>query len=233
MSVARGFGLNGKSIYTNVTKPLVVWCNFIVDSTNGNGWGVRSVKSNGYIEAVFMYTAETPGKQGAYTNPITVAGGNCLIIFKNNFNYYLGGFQGQIIAPTSTSTTSTTAGHAYQITSLGTTTLAQWQAAGLPLGFTPAVNQAFIATATGSIGGTGTVGLPAPIAAFGLTVCGDPNQTISNSNIASNAGAQILTQFSAPTNSSTTTMVSTAPANNTVVAMQFNFDGSYVTIDGL
>ena len=37
MSVARGFGLNGKSYYTNVCGPRVVHCNYIVDATNGNG----------------------------------------------------------------------------------------------------------------------------------------------------------------------------------------------------
>lgn len=234
MSVARGYGLNGKSIYMNVAKPITAWCNFVVDSGNGNGWGIRSPKSNGFIEAIYMYTSSTPAKQNnAMVNPITVAGGNVLVIFKNNFNYYLGGFSGQIIAPTSTSTTSTTAGDPYVITALGTATLAQWQAAGLPAGFTPTVGQAFIAIATGTIGGSAHVGLPGVQLATALTVVGDPNQTISNANVAGNAGAQILCQFQKPTASGTTTLVTGAPADNTVVGMQFNFDGSSVTIDGI
>ena len=234
MSVARGFGLNGKSLYTNVAMPKEVWCNFIVDSSNGNGWGVRSVKSNGYIEAVYMYTSATPAKQNnAYVNPITVAGGNVLVIFKNNFNYYLGGFSGQIIPLTSPTTTTTTAGDPYVITALGTATLAQWQTAGLPAGFTPTIGQAFIAIASGTIGGSAEVGLPGVQLATTLTVVGDPNQTIANSNVAGNAGAQMLLQFQKATASGTTTLVTGAPTNGTVVAMQFCFDGSTVTIDGI
>ena len=59
---ARGFGLNGKSSYQNVAKPMTVYCNFIVDAANGNGLGTRSLKSNGYIDAVFMHTSSTPGR---------------------------------------------------------------------------------------------------------------------------------------------------------------------------
>ena len=235
MSVQRSFGYGGNKNYSNVFKQQSVWCNFIVDSANGNGLGIRSLKSNGYIESVFMYTSSTPGVVGSHTNPITVAGGNCLVTFKNNFNFYLGGFSGQIPVATSTSTTSTTAGDPYLITSLGTTTLAQWQAAGVPLGFTPAVGTAFIAKATGAIGGTGHVGLPGVPLAYGLSVVGDPNQTANNSNIAGNAGAQILLQFSKPTASGTTTMVSAAPADGTVVGMWFAYDcnGGSNTIDGI
>lgn len=232
MSVARGFGLNGKSLYTNVVTPKEVWLNFVVDHTNGNGLGVRSLKSNGYVEAVFMNTTQTPGKVGPITNPNPQAG-YALVIFKNNFNYYLGGPVGQIVPLTSTSTTSLTTGHVYSITSLGTTSLAQWQTAGLPLGFTPTVGQSFVAKATASIGGTGTVGIPGVGTTLVTNVVGDPNATIANASIASNAGAQVMLQFSAPTNSSTTTLVAAAPADGTVIGMQFCFDGSSVTIDGL
>lgn len=232
MSVARGFGLNGKSIYTNVTKPIVVYLNFIVDHSNGNGLGVRSVKSNGYVESVFMNTTATPGKIGNATNPNPVAG-YALVTFKNNFNYYLGGFSGQIVPLTSTSTTSLTAGHAYVITSLGTSTAANWQTAGLPLGFTPAVGQSFISLITGSITGSGTVGLAGIPTTQVVSVIGDPNQQLNNANIATYAGAKVLIQFAAATNSSTTTLVAAAPADGTTVGLTFNFDGSSVTIDGI
>jgi len=245
MSQARGFSQNGKSIYGNVTKPIFIWANWIVDSTNGNGLGIRSLKSNGYIEAVFMNTSATPGVSGTLTNP-NPAAGFAVVRFKNTFNYYLGGFSGQIVPLTSTSTTSLTKGNVYVITSLGTTTLAQWQTAGLALGLlpgangntqpnvsSPAVGQAFVAAATASLGGTGTVGIPGVPSTVAVNVVGDPNQTQGNSNIASYAGAQVILQFSAATNSSTTTLVAAAPANGTVVAAQFNFDGSGVTIDGI
>lgn len=313
MSVPRGFGLNGKSLYTNVAMPKEVWCNFIVDSTNGNGLGVRSLKSNGYVESVFMHTSSTPGVVGNITNP-NPPSGYALVRFKNNFNYYLGGFSGQIVPTTSNSTTSVTAGSVYVITTLGTTTLAQWLAVGLMPGFAPTVGQSFVATATQAIGGTGTVGLPGVLVAPQISVVGDPNQLLNNSNISTYAGAQILVQFSSlvvtgtldaltftgsalgththnftviggqagsttnnianyagpligkqeatnatylgansatnggvvavsagtpagtintPGFTSTSAYVATAPANNTVVGLQFCFDGSSVTIDGI
>lgn len=233
MSVVRGFGLNGKSFYTNVCKPCDVNLNFIVDHSNGNGLGTRSLKSNGYVEAVFMNTSATPGKApGGNLNP-NPAAGYALVIFKNNFNYYLGGFSGQITPLISTSTTSTTAGNVYVITSLGTATLAQWQAAGLPAGFTPAVGQAFVAIATGTIGGSAHVGLPGEQIAPIISVVGDPNTEINNANIASNAGAQVMLQFAGPTAAGNTALIATAPADGTVVGMTFKFDASSVTIDGI
>jgi hypothetical protein len=244
MSQSRGFGLNGKSLYTNVTTPQEVWCNFTVDSTNGNGYGIRSLKSNGYVESVFMHTTATPGTLNGYTNP-NPAVGFIQVRFKNTFNYYLGGIEGQIDPLTSTSTTSVTAGSVYVITSLGTTTLAQWLAAGLTPGSQaaqagtavltqqPSVGQAFVATMTGSIGGTGTVGLPGVPGYTLLTVVGDPNQTISNTSLAANAGAVVILQLLAPSSSSTTTLVPTAPANGTVISLQTCFDRSTVTIDGI
>lgn len=232
MSVARGFGLNGKSVYMNVTKPIFVFCNFIVDATNGNGMGIRSLKSNGYIESIFMNTSATPAVVNGYTNP-NPAAGYAQVRFKNNFNYYLGGFSGWAAPLGSTSTTSVTQHDIYAITSLGTTTLAQWQAVGLPQGFIPTVGQAFVATATQAIGGTGTVGVAGVPTTQLLSIVGDPNQTLNNSNIATNAGAVVMVEFFAATNSSTTTLVAAAPTNNTVVGMTFCFDGSSVTIDGI
>jgi hypothetical protein len=104
-----------------------------------------------------MNTNQTPGSNDNYTNP-NPAPGYVLIQMKQNFNYYLGGFSGQVIPTTSNSTTSTTSGNVYVITVLGTTTLTQWQAAGLPYGLVPTVGQSFVAIATGAIGGTGGTG---------------------------------------------------------------------------
>jgi hypothetical protein len=232
MSQPRGFGLNGKSFYTNIAKPMEVNCSFIVDSTNGNGLGIRSLKSNGYINNVFMNTSATPGTSRGSTNPNPIAG-YALVQFTNNFTSYIDGFNGIIAPPTSTTTTSLTAGHVYQITSLGTTTTAQWVTAGLTPGFTPNLGTSFVAAATASLGGTGTVGVPGVSQITEVSVCGDPNQTLNNTSIATNSGAIVLVQFFAATSSSVTTQIVTAPANNSVVALTFLFDGSTVSIDGL
>jgi hypothetical protein len=246
MSYARGFGQNGTKLNTNVTILQACYLNFIVDSTNGNGLGIRSLKSNGYVESVFMNTSATPGTVANITNPNPLAG-YALMRFKNNFRYYLGGFSGQVPPLTSTSTTALTAGHVYVITSVGTTTLAQWLAVGLfpginstasstgstPAVQTPTVGMTFVATVTASISGTGTVGVPGVMVAPFVSVVGDPNQAITNTSLATYAGAQVMVQFSGPTSGTNTALIPTAPANGTVIGMRFDFDASTTTIDGI
>lgn len=215
--------------YSNIVKPVSIDCNFIVDAANGNGLGIRSLKSNGYVKNVFMHSSAVLAGSG---NP-NPAVGYAVIQLAGNFNHYIGGFSGIIAPLASNNLTSVTAGNPYVITSLGTTTLAQWQAAGLPQGFAPAVGVAFIALPTGSIGGTGTVGAPGIATTQVIGVVGDPNQAIANSNVSANGGAQIIVQFLASTNSSTTTLVAASPANGSTVALNIKLDASSVTIDGL
>jgi hypothetical protein len=227
MSVSRGFGLNGKSIYMNICKPQEIELNFIVDAANGNGLGVRSIKSNGYVRNVFMHTSSTPGVGlDGVVNPNPIAG-YILIQFKNNFNYCLSG-SNSIVSPVSGSPlTSTTAGHAYIIVSLGTASLSQWQAAGVPQGLTPSVGMSFIALATGTIGGSAAVEVPSFSSVDSIETVGDPNQSINPSNIAQNGGAYLLLQC--VTSASGSPALAT-PASGSVIAMRFRFDGSSVSI---
>jgi hypothetical protein len=230
MSYARGFSQNGTKLNCNITKVCEVELNFTVDAANGNGLGVRTIKSNGYVENVFMHTSSTPGLgNGGYTNP-NPAVGFCWVQFKNNFNFALSGSQ-SIVSPVSGSPlTSVTSGGAYIIVSLGTTTLAQWQAAGVPQGFVPSVGMSFVAKATGAIGGTGAVEVPSVSGIVATEIVGDPNQMINNSAIAANGGAWVLLQFLGATSSGVTTLIPTAPAANSTIAMRFRFDGSSVSI---
>lgn len=240
MSIARGAGQNGGHFYSNITKPIKIDLNFIVDSTNGNGLGIRSLKSNGYVRNVFMHTAETPGTGlDGVVNPNPLPG-FVIVQFKNNFNYYLGGFSGfvsPIVSPTTSTTSGLTAGQAYVITVLGTTTLAEWQTIGLQPGLTPTVGQAFTAIATGTGGShTGKVGLPGVSKITSVEVVGDPNQSIANSSIAANGGAYLLLQCLGPTISTgayVSPFIPTAPADGSVMGMSAFFDGSSVSIDGL
>lgn len=123
MSVARGFP-NAGHFYSNIVKPIKIDCNFIVDATNGNGLGVRSIKSNGYVRNVFMHTSATPGPGEGLTNP-NPASGYCLIQMKQNFNVYLGGFSGFVSPVTGSNITVAsssvlTIGSPYIITVVGT-----------------------------------------------------------------------------------------------------------------
>lgn len=226
MSQQRGNGQNGGHFYSNITTPVSIYCNFVVDSTNGNGLGIRSLKSNGYVENVFMHTSATPGSNNGFLNPNPLAG-DILVQMKNNFNAYLGGSVGFVSPLSGTPLTSTTAHLLYVIVSLGTTTLAQWQAAGVPAGQVPAVGLAFVAIATGAIGGTGAVEVPAT-AGSGITnveVQGDAHLS-NTTSIAQYSGVWVLSRCYA-------SGVATAPANGSVCGMLLTFDRSSVTIDGL
>ena len=68
--------------------------------------------------------------------------------------------------------------------SLGTATLAQWQAVGLPVGIIPAIGTTFIATSSGTIGGSAAIEVPLSTGSGidHIEVCGDPNTTIRNTS---------------------------------------------------
>lgn len=203
--------------YTFHKMPVLLDCNFVVDSTNGNGLGIRSLKGPG-IANVYMHTSATP----ASGNP-NPASGVIVVQLQDNYFRYFGGYSGQVSAVGSPQST-TTANVAYVIASLGTATLAQWQAAGLPSGFTPAVGQAFVAIATGTIGGSAQV-VPSAAAGSGIDhieVLGDPNQSL---NPIPNGNAQILLQCFAGG-------VLTAPANGSVIGLSFELSNSSVTFSG-
>ena len=159
----------------------------------------------------------------ASANALNPAPGYCLIQLKNNFNQYLGGFQGFVSPVSGTPLTSTTAGQAYVIVSLGTATAAQWTAAGVRPGLTASVGMSFIAIATGTIGGSAAVEIPSNSGILSVEVVGDPNQSIANASIAQNGGAWLLLQF---LNASGLA----APAPQSTCGMKMCFDGSTVSI---
>jgi hypothetical protein len=223
MSYARGFSQNGAKLFANITSIKEVELNFTVDSANGNGLGVRSIKSNGYVSDVFMHTSATPGTGlSGLVNP-NPRSGVCMIQFKNNFNYALSSSNSIVSPSTGSPLTSITSGTEYVIATLGTTTLAQWQAAGLPPGFVPQVGAAFISKETSAIGGTGSVIASGFSGISSIETVGDPNATISNLSIAANAGAVVLLKFVSAGALAT-------PADNSVIALRFRFDGSSVSI---
>ena len=231
MSQPRGFGLSGTKLFANIAKVQEVELNFIVDSANGNGLGMRSLKSNGYVQNVFMHTSATPGAGLAgYVNPNPLAG-YILIQFKNNFNYVLSGSNSivsPVTSPTTAVTSGLTAGHVYVITVVGTTTAAEWASIGVPAGITPSVGVSFVATATGTGGShTGKVGLPSFSTVGSIETVGDPNASSNSSNISSNGGAWLLLQC--VTTASGSAALAT-PADGSVIALRCRFDGSTVSI---
>jgi len=275
--------------YTFHKKPVQLDLNFIVDSTNGNGMGIRSLKGQG-IASVFMNTSASftatynnsvnltgiPGGTsalsigmpvqgtgipagaiiasivsssaitislattgGAHTGSVTYqAPGNpnpgagiIIVNLQDCYNRYLYGSAGFGSPVSGTPLTSVTANSTYVIVSVGSTTLAQWQAVGLPKGITPAVGVVFIASSTGAIGGSGAVEASIFSGVDHVELLGDPNQTII-----SNAGSQavILGQASGAYIVSQCYFegTPTAPVNGTVIGMSILLSSSSQSATG-
>lgn len=177
--------------YNPHNKATLLDCSFIVDPTNGNGFGVRALKKSGRVSSVFMHTSATPGKaDNGLTNP-NPANGYISVTLQDNYNAYLAGFSG-FVSPISGTPISISAGLSagvvYVITSLGTSTQANWQAIGLPSYIKAAVGVSFVAT-TGTAGtGTGVVESTVYSAADHIEVIGDSNLMNSNGSNVQGAG---------------------------------------------
>jgi hypothetical protein len=122
--MANALGNNGGRFYSPLYQPVLIDCNFIVDSTNGNGLGIRSLKGQG-VRNVFMNTSASPGSNRGLTNP-NPAAGYAIIQLDANYFRYCGGFYG-FASPTSGGTiaidsTSLTPSHPYIVVSPGHTT---------------------------------------------------------------------------------------------------------------
>jgi hypothetical protein len=139
------------------------------------------------------------------------------ISLEDGYSRYLGGFSG-FVSPIGTPAAVTGVSSGVNvITSVGNT---NFYTMGLDSSITPAVGVAFLVTGAGT--GTGTV---APLAASGINaieVVGDPNLTINCSN------PYFIVQTLAATNSSTTTLVATDPAQYSVFGLSMMFRNSIV-----
>lgn len=225
-------------IYTGHVMPVLLDCNFVVDSTNGNGLGIRNLKG-AYVQNVFMHTSSTPGLGNSnpqtpgllVTNP-NPASGVIVVQLQDNYNRLLTGTS-SLVPPIGTPTSSPTAGGAYILTSLGTATAAQCVAAGIPAGVVaagpgglPALGTAFIATG-GTIGGSATA---APTATAGagidtIDTVGDSNQAIAPVEALQGFGAQLILEcrFEGAV---------TAPADGTVISLAMLLSNSSILIAG-
>jgi hypothetical protein len=217
---------NGGKIMMMESGPVLVSCNFIVDSTNGNGLGIRSLKGP-MISNVYMHTSATP----AVGNP-NPESGIIVVQFQDNFNRSLAGFN-TIVTPLSGSSlavnaSALTAGNPYVIVSLGTSTAADWIALGVPAGIAPAVGVAFIAKVAGSGSGSGMVQAPASAGSniTNIETVGDPNTMIApNPNANQGYGASLILQCMK-------NAALTAPANNSVISLTFLLSNSSVKVQG-
>lgn len=154
-----------------------------------------------------------------------LAAGTYKIKFVDNYNRYLG-MNYDIWAPGSGSDVAATALNptsVYAITALGTTTTANWVTAGLPVGITPAVGAVFLCAATSSGTGTGQVVLATGSGLNHIEVMGDPNKTLFP---VGTQGGYIVIVCYAATNSSTTTLAVTDPANGSKLSLEIYLSDS-------
>lgn len=190
---------------------------FVVDKANGNGLGIRSLKGSTFVSNVYMNTSSTP----AVGNPNPLAGFILVEFAKAFLGYVTGaaGFVSQISGTPINITAGLTVGQAYVIVSLGTSTPANWQALGFPSNIVPAVGAAFIANTATAGTGTGVVETPSVSGITSVEAVGDPNQTCNPAT----GGGTLISQCLGATSSGVTTLIPTAPANNSVVGMNFTF----------
>lgn len=218
---------SGGKIYSMHVSPVLLDCNFVVDSTNGNGLGIRNLKGPA-VKAVYMHTSAS----AAAGNP-NPAAGTILVQLADNYNRSFSGFNA-IVSPVSGSAlTATTASTPAIIVSLGTATpaqsLADFQAKGLPVGITPAVGVAFVPTASGTIGHSAAVEIAA---ATGSGICsietlGDPNTTISpNPSVGQGYGAYVILQCRDYAGAIA------APADGSVISLGLYLSNSSVLVQG-
>lgn len=268
--------------YNPHNKATVLDCNFIVDATNGNGFGVRSLNKGGRIDKVYMNStsaftgtshtstsitgiasgtaslkvgmpvqgsgipagtsiativdsgsitisaATTSSTTGSITyqavgspNP---AAGYVVVKLQDNYNEYFGGYSGFVSPLTGTPinvTTGVTAGIAYVIASLGTTSNAQWLALGVPANITPAVGVSFVAPLTTTATGTGIIEATVFSGIDHIEVIGDAN--LMNSNGAYTLGGSTGMQLILACYRNGTL---TAPSSGTVIGLNFYMNNS-------
>lgn len=74
-------GNNGGRLYSFAAQPVLIDCNFTVDSTNGNGKGNRTLKGQGVKDVLMYTTAALTGTVATTANTITsIAGGTSSLL---------------------------------------------------------------------------------------------------------------------------------------------------------
>jgi hypothetical protein len=111
-------GNNGGRTYSFLAQPVLIDCNFVVDSGQPNG--VRSLKGAG-VQNVFMYST-APSAQNPLTSG-TYSPGYALVQLRENYQRYCGGFSG-FVSPTTGSpqainSTALNVGQPYIVASVG------------------------------------------------------------------------------------------------------------------
>lgn len=223
----RNFPSGGK-IYSGHVMPVLIDCNFMVDSTDSDGNGIVDLKGP-YVQNVFMNTSSTPSDDNP--NPI---GGVIVVQLEDNFNQlYSSDFN--IISPNSGSNvkidnSAMVAGTPYVISVLGDATEQKWHDIGVPEGVTPAVGVSFIALSDGGAGNVLTSRVQAAAAAgsgvASIELVGDPNLSIAPRQSLQGYGASFILECRDYAGALV------APADGSIISLRFYLSNSSVQIAG-
>lgn len=234
-TVANRFFSNIGKFYAPHVFPVMIDCNFVVQSADSGGLGITGLKGPG-VSAVYMKTSGTPpsGAPGGTTGPET---GAIVVRLSDNYNRFFA-MDFSVVAPKSGSdikvdNSAMTIGAMYVITTLGNSTVAQWNTLGVPAGVVPAVGVSFIASLTGIAGQANTSTSKVQIAAStgsavaSVELIGDPNLSIAPAASANQGyGAQLIVQCRDYAGALV------APANNSVISLKFYLSNSSVLVSG-
>lgn len=190
------------------------------------GTTIASIVDTGSITLSAATSSSTTGSitYQAVGSP-NPAAGLIVVQLQDNYNRYLGGYAsfGSPLSG-STITSGMTVGKAYVIVSVGASTNAQWQTAGVPAYIKPAVGVAFIAQAT-SIAGGGAVQLSL---AAGAGI--DHIEGVGDANLMNNYNGAVIIGGGGPgmtlISACFKNTVLTAPTDGTVIGMNFYLNDS-------
>ncbi len=217
---------NAGHFYAPHTMPILVDCNFVVSAADSAGNGIISLKGPG-VSAVYMHTSTTPSA----TNP-NPAAGEIVVKLQDNYNKYFAHYD-SIIGPNGAATTSSKANVLNIITVLGTATVAQWQAVGLPVGVTPAVGVVFVGSQAAVIGGSAqtAIALAAGAGIDHIETVGQPNLTLAPGTVNAVAGS-LNGQGGTLYFRCLKNAVLTAPTDLSVISLSIYLSNSSVSVAG-
>jgi hypothetical protein len=210
--------------YTPHNRATLLDCNFVVASTDAGGLGVTGLNQGGRIATVFMHTTASVGTApNGQVNP-NPAAGLIQVTLQDNYNKFLN-LESSYYSPVTGAAINVsgvgalTVGVVYVITSLGSTTAAQWYALGIPANLVPAVGMSFIAAATTGAG-SGQVKAVAAAGIDHIELVGNP--AIMNSAYPqAGTGNGMVIQLACYKNG-----VLTAPADGTQINLAFYLNNS-------
>ena len=206
-------------MYQMQAYPCLVTVSFVVDNTLPNG--TNFVKGGG-VSNVYMNTVGVPSATNPNPEP-----GIIMIELQDSYERLLGGFLQAASPLDGINSLNTVAGQLCVIVSLGTASAAQWAAAGVPAGVTPAVGLAFVPIQSAPIGGGAVLQGMGVSGVATVEACGNGNLSVNRLNSSVNGGALVYMQ------ALDSAGAKVAPANNTVVVGSIYLSNSSVTVNGL